>query len=268
MFGNDVELSDLPIKASWHAILKEIGSMTKHSLTYLVAFLIMTMPFLAQCGGGDEPEPTVTAVVVPTDTPVPTEPPPTDTPVPEETDTPVPEDTDTPVPEESESTEDAEAQPKSALSEEGYPAPEVDQEEASSSDAAYPAPLGDVVVEYPTPVPCPETIFSVTEPLNIGDTTVAGFGPPGAGIAIIDASQMGVNLGETFIDDNGEFAVEVAEPLVSNNVIGIQLKFTPEGIDQREYLNTVIYPCAGDGSRDYPIPTIGVLFDTAQVPLE
>jgi hypothetical protein len=101
--------------------------------------------------------------------------------------------------------------------------------------------------------------------LQAGGTHVKGQGPAGIPIVIVDVPLTGLELGAGFIDDQGNFDVELASPLTGGNRIGIMAGTTQPMSDAevQAYLNE-LYHWRGEGARN--LLHIGLLFDTAMVP--
>lgn len=269
--------------------------MRKNGLISIVILLLCVTPILAQCGGGDEPEPTATSAPPPTATTVPptptteaaaeepTEAPaeepeaeateaPAEEPEVEATEAPAEEPADDDSSEQASDEADTDEQPTDR-SAEAYPAPaaEAASDGEGAEEGAYPAPslqaaAAPAVEEYPTPVPCPATVFDINEPLTDGDEVISGSGVEGVGINIVSITMMGESLGETEIGDDGTWSIDLDSPLVEDHGLGIRLVSTPpEFEDQDAFINSHIWPCGGDHLKDYPIPAIGLLLDSAQV---
>ncbi|HAF62986.1 MAG TPA: hypothetical protein DCK95_11780 [Anaerolineaceae bacterium] len=113
-------------------------------------------------------------------------------------------------------------------------------------------PISDATPNYPQG---PE--FNIEKPLHDGDQVVTGTGPAGVPIRLVNVSEVGLQLGETVITDNGTFTFELDEPLKYGHTIGIQLGDI-EGTDlnQNDFLYSETY---------YERPLVGILFDIASV---
>jgi len=149
------------------------------------------------------------------------------------------------------STQNLEAYPIS-----GYPSPE-------GSEIGYPA-FPSFVAEsaYPivTPTKDPKMNgpkFEINKPVFGGSKVVTGTGPANVPIILIDVTEMGTFLGQTTIDENGDFIFNLDEELVSYNAIGLQIGDLSEtNLNYEDF----IY------SEDYiDRPLIGIVFDIAPI---
>ena len=107
----------------------------------------------------------------------------------------------------------------------GYP---VTGDRPTPTDSGYPI-NEPTTSEYPLG---PD--FSIDQPAVGGDTVVTGNGPAGVPIILINVSEVGTILGETVIESDGTFTMELETPLKSNHTIGLQVgdlegtEFNPE----------------------------------------
>lgn len=124
------------------------------------------------------------------------------------------------------------------------------------------SPLTSPLVTSPVVTPEPEVSppdvpgFRIDRPLNEGDTEVAGSGPPGVPIVIMDVSYTTV-IGEGEVDSDGYFSIDVDPPLKQYSLIGIMLDETKVSPYSKEQI-----PC-GEHCRDQPL--VGLLFDYTPV---
>ena len=101
----------------------------------------------------------------------------------------------------------------------------------------------------PSPIPQPDPLaptlpaprYTVTlDPVRAGDLVVSGSGPAGLPIRIVDISQVGYSYGETMIGQGGRFTLQLAEPAIGGNRIGVLLadlagsKYTPADFGGRD----------------------------------
>jgi hypothetical protein len=132
-----------------------------------------------------------------------------------------------------------------------YPISEIPQK--TNEDNAYP-----VKTKENSQIPFsvgPE--FNLNEPVNGGDIVIEGTGPAGVPIILIDITTMGTQLGETIINNEGEFRFELSNPVQSGHTIGLQLgNITNTDLNPQDFLYSPNY---------YDRPQIGVLFDIAHV---
>lgn len=132
-------------------------------------------------------------------------------------------------------------------------------ETAYPIDAAYPADEG--ITAYPI-VNFPDDVrrgpdFDINEPVNGGDTTLTGSGPAGVPIELVNLSQVDLVLGETIIDEDGNFIFELDEPLVSNHTLGIKLgDISGTDFNEEDFIYNENY---------YERPYVGILFDITHV---
>jgi hypothetical protein len=121
------------------------------------------------------------------------------------------------------------------------------------------SPLSPLVAESPlaTPTVLPEGVqpFALDEPLYVGATQVAGRGPAGLQIAIVDVTFAAEHLGVGEIGSDGTFAIEV-KPLPESHAIGIMAtdELPPKLRDNVDAL-------WGPGSVD--LPMVGTVFASA-----
>jgi hypothetical protein len=106
--------------------------------------------------------------------------------------------------------------------------------------------------------------FAIDRPLIAGATHVAGQGPAGIAIVVVDVTLTGKELGQGFIADEGRFDIELAEALEQGHRIGLMagITRTMTAEESQAYL-TELYEWRGEGARS--LPYIGMLFDTAMV---
>jgi hypothetical protein len=99
--------------------------------------------------------------------------------------------------------------------------------------------------------------FVLFEPVYGGDILIEGTGPAGIPIILIDVTNMGTQLGETIINNEGEFRFELSNPVQSGHTIGLQLgDITNTDLNPQDFLYSPTY---------YDRPQIGVLFDIVHV---
>lgn len=99
--------------------------------------------------------------------------------------------------------------------------------------------------------------FTINTPITTSDMIVAGTGPAGVPIKLVNVSRVGLILGETIIDPEGSFIFSLNNPLESGHLIGIQLGDI-EGTDFNE--SDFIY-----SETYYERPFVGILFDMVLV---
>jgi hypothetical protein len=66
-------------------------------------------------------------------------------------------------------------------------------------------------------------LFEIFEPVIGGSIEVKGKGPANVPIILIDVTEMGIELGKTTIDKNGNFLFNLEKPLIENNSIGLKV---------------------------------------------
>lgn len=99
--------------------------------------------------------------------------------------------------------------------------------------------------------------FEMFKPVKDGDTVIEGKGPVGVPILLIDITEMGTQLGETLIDNEGKFRFELSNPVQSGHTVGIKLgDISDMDLNPQDFLYSPTY---------YDRPQIGVLFDIANV---
>ncbi|MBN1659777.1 MAG: hypothetical protein JXA93_15335 [Anaerolineae bacterium] len=120
-------------------------------------------------------------------------------------------------------------------------------------------------VQFESPLQAPEIpgpAFAIDRPLQGGVARITGQGPAGIPIVVVDVTLTGQQLGQGFIDEEGRFDIELAEPLVSGHRIGLMAgttqQMSPEEV--QAYLQQLLR-WKGEGARD--LPFIGLLLDTA-----
>lgn len=241
--------------------------MKSKTLIRLMGLILAGSLMLVGCGD-DEPPPPTPTVVLPvataTDAPAPAE-------APAATDTPMPTEEPTVAPEPTAETQAATAEQPSAATDNAYPAPA----------GAYPAPAADDSIPvtttaageqsaaYPAPTvsnlfAADEKKFAINQPVRAGEKTITGAGPRGVEIQIVDVTLMAEPIGSATIDDNGEYSIDLSQALQADHQIGIQVLGVPDGVSDNEYLNALVQ-FAGQGAQDNPIPSIGILWDSATV---
>ena len=146
------------------------------------------------------------------------------------------------------------SEPKEAQPSTGYP---VDAESGyptvhytSPTEESY--PIEDPFAGY---TKGPE--FHINLPVSVDNATVAGTGPAGVPIVLVDVSEFALVLGETTIDEDGTFSFDLEEPLTTGHTIGLMLGDI-EGTDfvESDFLYSDTY---------FERPLIGILFDMAIV---
>ena len=86
-----------------------------------------------------------------------------------------------------------------------------------------PSPVADPVADPGSPTAAAPKYSVALDPVRAGDTVVSGFGPAGLPIRVVDLSQVGYVYGETFIGQDGRFALNLAEPAIGGNRLGVLL---------------------------------------------
>lgn len=122
-------------------------------------------------------------------------------------------------------------------------------------DGAYPIenlmsayPLFDDVDEYPQ-----GPVFYINKPILEGVSIVTGTGPAGIPLRLINLTKIDQILGETIIDENGNFSFELDESLESGQTIGIKLgDISNTTLSEQDFLYNEYY---------YERPYVGILFD-------
>lgn len=122
--------------------------------------------------------------------------------------------------------------------------------ETQIDTSAYPS-------ENPTASIAQGPTFVLHSPIRSGDTVVSGSGPSNVPIILVDVSDMGEKLGETKIDQGGNFIFVLELPLQGGHSIGLQLgDVSNTEFNERDFLFSESY---------YERPYIGILFDIANV---
>jgi hypothetical protein len=98
--------------------------------------------------------------------------------------------------------------------------------------------------------------------LQAGATRVSGQGPAGIPIVIVDVTLTGLELGTGFIDEQGNFDIELSSPLTGGHRVGIMAGAAQpmSAAEVQAYLDK-LYQWRGEGARN--VPHIGLLLDTA-----
>ncbi|MBG0786387.1 MAG: hypothetical protein H0S79_14920 [Anaerolineaceae bacterium] len=136
---------------------------------------------------------------------------------------------------------------------------QIDVNSTESSESGY--PISDIIEGYPvddyqnTYPTGPD--FSINTPLNSGDLVVTGTGPAGVPIILIDATEVGELLGTTVINEDGTFQFDLANGLIEQHQIGIQLgDLTGTDLNANDFVYNDNY---------YVRPLIGIMFDMVLV---
>lgn len=212
---------------------------------FVLIFIISGL--MAACGGSEEAEPTAT-VAAPTETAEPTV-------TPADTPAPAPEATDEPAEEPSEDEEEDDG----------------DSDEASDRRAPLDSPLGDPMVSplrqgasplaAPAPTPVPVVQFVLERPIDPGAEEVSGSGPPNLPIVLIDITGGGDRLAEGFIDEEGNFTLELEEPLLPARRIGLTIgDLSDSELSYDNFVDQGFY-----GPDAMMVPRIGIFYDTRMI---
>lgn len=93
--------------------------------------------------------------------------------------------------------------------------------------------------------------FTIDQPVTVGDTVITGNGPAGVPIKLIDVSEVGLLLGETVIESDGTFTIDLVAPLESNHSIGLQVgDLAGTSYSEEDFLYSPTY---------YERPLVGIL---------
>jgi hypothetical protein len=136
-----------------------------------------------------------------------------------------------------------------------YPAPGLSG--YAQPDKSYPAPSAS-----PTPRKGVEVMlvpFRIQKPVQAGATQVTGTGPANVPVTLANLSLMGEILGETTIQPDCTYTIQLSKPLEKNTWIGItfsNLKGTQWV--PNDFLNPAF---RSEGAQQ--IPQVGFFFDTA-----
>ena len=134
----------------------------------------------------------------------------------------------------------------------------------NNSEAAYPIQR-DQIFEGASSYPIDNLpnenqrgpIFDIDKPITVGSTIVTGTGPADVPLRLINLSQVDLIIGETTIDIQGRFFIELDEPLISGHSIGIQLgDISGTSLNTDDFIYSDTY---------YERPYVGILFDIAIV---
>ena len=126
-----------------------------------------------------------------------------------------------------------------------------------SPESGYPAPAAVDSNGYPAPSLPQGPEFTFTLPVKATDTEVAGKGPAGVPIKLVNVARSAETIGETTIDANGAFKISVPAKLIAGDRIALMLgniagtKFNPD-----DFLS-------GPGYQDYPL--VGILLTSTVV---
>jgi hypothetical protein len=147
-----------------------------------------------------------------------------------------------------------------------YPTP------LSSYSSSYPAPglsgYAQPDQSYPAPAPSPTprkgadvmlVPFRIQKPVLAGTTQVTGTGPANVPVTLANLSLMGDILGESTIQPDCTYTIQLSKPLEKNTWIGItfsNLKGTQWVPD--DFLNPAF---RSEGAQQ--VPQVGFFFDTA-----
>ena len=136
-----------------------------------------------------------------------------------------------------------------------YPAPT--QPSYAQPDSSYPAPPASPTPRIGTNVML--VPFRIDKPVQAGTTQVTGTGPADIPVTLANLSLMGEILGETTIQPNCTYTIQLSKPLEKNTWIGITFsnlkgtKWVPE-----DFLNPGF---RSEGAQQ--VPQVGFFFDTA-----
>jgi len=131
----------------------------------------------------------------------------------------------------------------------GYPLREDSEEDEIEN--SYPA-YTEVDPDYPQG---PE--FTINEPVKGGDIIVTGTGPAGVPIILVNVSEVGLELGETIIAEDGTYIFNLESPLETGHSIGIKLgDLTGTDFNENDFIYSDSY---------FVRPLIGILFDLVSV---
>ena len=234
--------------------------------TILAALMVSMLLVLSGCGNRDNKE------TVPESAP------------PAATDTTAPEPTVEQTPEQSAAEEPSEPEPEAENTpteateqatteeEEAYPPPSPTAEPAASDEeVAYPPPViaSESAEEQAYPPPVTPTVatssipivpFILNRPLEPGATTLTGTGPADVPILAVNVTLMGEVLGQTIIDSDGNFSIDVPE-LEESAWIGIALN----DLDGTELTFDDFRADGFRGEGAFNIPQVGFVYDSATV---
>jgi len=129
------------------------------------------------------------------------------------------------------------------------------QSTGSTPQAGYPAPQAGYPAPRNTLTQGPK--FTINTPVKASDTQVAGSGPAGVPIKLIDMTDNGDTLAEAAIGNDGTFSLDVSGKLVAGNRIGLVLgEIAGTGFDRNNFIS-------GPGYMDAPF--IGIVFVSIEV---
>lgn len=125
----------------------------------------------------------------------------------------------------------------------------------AAGSQAYPA------AGYPAPdIGVNDIPFVINEPVAAGETQVSGSGPSLVPIRLVDITADGQVLAERVIPGDGQFTLELVEPLLADHEIGLLLG-NPGTPDVPPFLPD--YYNQTEGAEE--VPGIGIILDSATV---
>jgi hypothetical protein len=148
-----------------------------------------------------------------------------------------------------------------ASSQRPYPASEENNVPESSS---YPGPQSDIMSSSPYPAPDQPGMsntgiqFKIDTPVIEGATEITGTGVAGIFLNAIDISMNGLVLGNGIVNDDNVFAIQLADPLEANRLIGIEVATQ---LDSQSWSD--LWELRAENARS--IPGMGYYFDTTLV---
>lgn len=146
-----------------------------------------------------------------------------------------------------------------ATASDAYPAQNT-PESAPAVDDAYPPPSPTAIVQGAYPAPTPERqdgiLLALDKPIQAGDTTISGVGPPNLPVYILNVTFMGEEMGSGVIGEDGTFSIAV-DPVPT----GIRLGLTAT-IEEIGLMENDVRP----GDNAINIPQVGYFYDSFVIP--
>lgn len=123
-----------------------------------------------------------------------------------------------------------------------------------------PSPL-NTPSSFISPLTPPEVrqgpVFTIDQPVLAGETKIAGSGPAGVPIILIDVTEGGRQLATVTIGEDGRFVFRLSEGLPNGHSVGLQVgELTGTPFKYEDFLYSDTY---------YDRPLIGILLDMASV---
>ncbi len=122
------------------------------------------------------------------------------------------------------------------------------------------------VAQSPLPTPgaaLPGPAFAIDTPVPDA-RTLTGQGPAGIPILVVDVSMTGEELGQGYIDDEGNFEIALYKPLIEGHRVGLMAGADePMSPDEASAYLQQLYPWKGEGAMD--LPHVGLILASAVV---